>query len=384
MKKGYKRIRIFVGYQFCSAYYEIDDIKFMMEKLKERLYKTQNILLEVKFGELPVGNILWNEIIDSISKADITIFDISENNPNVMIEVGLSYGFKKNVLLLKNKESLEAYPKPSDLSGTIIIEYENKENLASEKILNALERGIIRFLKETHAPAYYFKELWGFGEYDEVLVVCSELDEPEKRQHPEPNEFIYLGKYGDVDALVETLITLHRLYPNLKVIFRSANEINMVPQELSTHIILIGGPDYNKLTRIFEKYSPFSYLRGEKEEDIFIKRKSTNEVFIPFVEDELIGKFIDYGFFVKMKNPYNPLKKLIMIGGAHTYGVFGAIKAFSYFSNDKKEISYQNCVSIIDALGNDPEFAILFKVESVGCTVLTPKVDLSNIEPINL
>ena len=97
-----------------------------------------------------------------------------------------------------------------------------------------------------------------------------------------------------------------------------------------------------------------------------------------------VDNIIDYGFFVKMKNPYNSLKKLIMIGGAHTYGVFGAIKAFSYFSNDKKEISYQNCVSIIDALGNDPEFAILFKVESVGCTVLTPKVDLSNIEPINL
>lgn len=59
---------------------------------------------------------------------------------------------------------------------------------------------------------------------------------------------------------------------------------------------------------------------------------------------------MDYGFFLKMKNPNNPEKKLIMIGGAHTYGVYGASRIFSHEGETKEEIQYHNCKTIIDKL----------------------------------
>ena len=242
----------------------------MLNKLGKKLADKYNVELRVKYGIFPPGNILWNEIKESIYDTDVAIFDISENNSNVMIELGLAYGFGKQVFILKNKESFNDYPTPSDLA-TIYVPYDNKSMLNRANIINQLENGIQSYLQITHKPTYYFKSLWGFNEFDSVLIICSELDEPEGRQHPEPNEYIYLSKYGDVDTLVEILVTLNRLYPHLDIKFHSSNEVKAIPNEYTGNIILLGGPDYNRITALFEEYSNYEYLVGEREEDISLR-----------------------------------------------------------------------------------------------------------------
>ena len=49
----------------------------------------------------------------------------------------------------------------------------------------------------------HLRKVWGIKNGDQVIVVCSELDEPEARQQVEPREFIYSYKYGDLDAYIE-------------------------------------------------------------------------------------------------------------------------------------------------------------------------------------
>ena len=380
MMKRKREIKAFVGLQIKSKFHSFDEIKLFFTLLSTQLDSRQ-ITLQVTYGLFPPGRILWDEVRKGITECDVAFFDVSENNPNVMIEVGLAYGLRKQVFILKCRESFSEYPLPSDLA-VIYVPYK-KGRLKSPDIAAEVEKGILRYLQTPDSPDYYPKSLWGFSEYDDVLVICSELEEPEKRQHPEPNEYIYLSKYGDVDSLMEVLVTLHRVYPELKITFRSANEVATIPEQYTGNIILIGGPDYNRITGLFQEYSPYEYVEGVNEYDIRIRHKNKGTIFIPQIQEEKgLKKITDYGFFIKRKNPYNPSKKLVMIGGSHTYGVFGAIKAFSYTDMKRDELAFHNCRKVVEILGNDPDFCVLFKVNALESSVLTPELSPDHLEAL--
>ena len=55
--------------------------------------------------QLSHGSSIIDEITNSITESDFIIADISGTNPNVMYELGLAHGLKKQVLLLRNKKS---------------------------------------------------------------------------------------------------------------------------------------------------------------------------------------------------------------------------------------------------------------------------------------
>jgi len=66
------------------------------------------------------GEHLFNEIASDIISADIAVFDASDRNPNVMIEIGvaLTWGIRLLPIREKNAPTL-----PSDISGQVWAEY---------------------------------------------------------------------------------------------------------------------------------------------------------------------------------------------------------------------------------------------------------------------
>src|SRR2546425_1188080 len=67
------------------------------------------------------GEHLFNEIARDVISADIAVFDTSDLNPNVMIEMGVALTWGVRVLLIKEKNC----PKPpSDISGQTWADYE--------------------------------------------------------------------------------------------------------------------------------------------------------------------------------------------------------------------------------------------------------------------
>ncbi len=368
-------LKAFVGFQIKSPYHTVEEIQSLFEKLRKRLVKDA-IRLSVRYGLFPPGAILWSELRSEIEGCDIALFDVSENNANVMIEVGLAYGSDKQVFLLKSQRSKKRYRMPSDLAAV----YVPYDSFNSQDVVKQLRHGILTYLGGKHPPDYYVQGLWGFGEHDDVLVVCSELDEPDKRQRPEPNEYIYLSKYGDVDALVEVLVSLSRLYPRINPRILSAGEASSVRSDYTGNLVLIGGPDYNKITGLFEDCSPYEYIVGKRPEDISLKRKTTGARHRPKMTS--VGgktRITDFGFFVRMRNPLNATKRLIMIGGAHTYGVFGAAKAFSCWEN-ADGVAHANCKVVVEAAGTDPSFAALIEVTAIESNVQTPKIASNGLE----
>jgi nucleoside 2-deoxyribosyltransferase len=74
------------------------------------------------------------KICEEIQKAEYLIFNISDLNPNVMLELGLSYGLGKETILVKHKDSNNI----SDLSNTEYIEYAHAVDLR-DKLLKYFE-----------------------------------------------------------------------------------------------------------------------------------------------------------------------------------------------------------------------------------------------------
>ena len=74
------------------------------------------------------------KICEEIQKAEYLIFNISDLNPNVMLELGLSYGLGKETILVKHKDSNNI----SDLSNTEYLEYAHAVDLRN-KLLKYFE-----------------------------------------------------------------------------------------------------------------------------------------------------------------------------------------------------------------------------------------------------
>ncbi|MBI4683912.1 MAG: hypothetical protein HY755_01810 [Nitrospirae bacterium] len=239
---------------------------------------------------------------------------------------------------------------------------------------------IARFWRTRH-----LRKVWGIKNRDYVIVVCSELDNPEERQNVEPREFIYNLKYGDVDAYFEVVITLLRLYPNIKLRVLSAGEAENTRIDLTRHLILIGGPDYNSITEtILEKgITQFDYRSP------YVKEKSTKNPEEIVVYDKLNDKEYceltdkkDFGYFEKIRNPNNPEKQILLIGGCHTLGVTGAVKAFSMAESEQGEIPtivLKNAKAVAKKIPKGSDFSVLISAERMGQTINVPVVDVNKI-----
>lgn len=231
----------------------------------------------------------------------------------------------------------------------------------------------------------HLRKVWGIKNGDYVIVVCSELDEPDERQKAEPREFIYSLKYGDVDAYFEVVITLLRLFPKIKLRIISSGEAENTRVDLARHLILIGGPDYNTITkRILKKQttqflyrSPYVQEQSAKFPDEIVLYDSVNNRELCELTDEK-----DYGYFERIKNPNNPEKMIILIGGCHTIGVTGAAKAFSMAESEQGEIPkivLRNANKVAKKISSKSEFSVLVSAERVGQTINMPIVEQRNI-----
>ncbi len=133
------------------------------------------------------------------------------------------------------------------------------------------------------------------------------------------------------------------------------------------------------------KHTPFEFSEDENDETILIYRlgNQRNQVFkSEFKSQKDIEEITDYGFFLKIPNPYNPDKKLILINGIHTYGVYGAAKCFSLYDEHEINIAKDNCKTVIDSLGDDPHFAVVVKVKSINKSIVIPQIRKDELIPL--
>jgi len=143
------KLFVVVGYQFESARYVSDDLIKNLRSHFEKAVATYNKLptslpVELDFSPLAAGygEHLFNEICRDIICADIAVFETSDLNPNVMLEMGVALTWGVRVLPIKARGCQKP---PSDISGQTWADYEGSaSHFADEdherKMLRMVER----------------------------------------------------------------------------------------------------------------------------------------------------------------------------------------------------------------------------------------------------
>ncbi len=118
-KPSIKRNQIFVGMPFSADFYNAFEfgIKIALENnLNKTVYRADNNI---------ENKDIMCKICYEMQSSEILIFDISGANPNVMFELGLSYGLGKETILLKDTDTKII----SDLSNVEYIEYRHAKDI---------------------------------------------------------------------------------------------------------------------------------------------------------------------------------------------------------------------------------------------------------------
>lgn len=142
-------LNVVFGYQFKSSNYNIEQLKRNLQNnFCEAINNYNNLpdAIPIKLNFKPLaagyGEHLFNEIARDIISSDIAVFDTSDLNPNVMLEMGVALTWGIRVLPIKK----EGCPKPpSDISGQTWADYRDSgdifiDNEHIEKLNRMVER----------------------------------------------------------------------------------------------------------------------------------------------------------------------------------------------------------------------------------------------------
>lgn len=127
-KENANKLFVVLGLQFNSDFYDTEKLgqnlnSILLKNIEgyNKLHIGNEITLNFERLAAGYGEHLFNDIARSIIGADIAIFESSNLNPNVMIEMGVALTWGVRVLLIRKK----GCPKPpSDISGQTWIEYD--------------------------------------------------------------------------------------------------------------------------------------------------------------------------------------------------------------------------------------------------------------------
>ena len=227
-----------------------------------------------------------------------------------------------------------------------------------------------------------FKRSWHFPDAGQVTFVCAEL--PDDKQgpfgNPEDPNYTELQTYADIDALMELHGHIRAENPTATVHFRTPP--NIEPDELTGHLILLGGVVWNEITGRLAQMAklPIRQVKIPKLDsgEIFVVEDNGEErEFWPQWIDTDKGKQLlseDVGLFARVPNPLNASRTLTICNGIHSRGVYGAVRTLT-----DGELRDGNERYIATAFGDAKSFAILMWVQVIKNKAMTPDFNSSDV-----
>jgi hypothetical protein len=134
-KEEDKTLYVVMGMQFKSVFYDSDllarNIESLFQKAVDEINKSLGSSVTLRFERLAagLGEHLFNQIVRSIIGSDVAVFETSDLNPNVMIEMGVALTWGVRVLPIK---VIERPSPPSDISGQTWVEYGDSANVIKD------------------------------------------------------------------------------------------------------------------------------------------------------------------------------------------------------------------------------------------------------------
>lgn len=362
-------IRIFLSYAFepWQNAYRAPEIRAMLDRAVAAAGKRQslagrNVRLVPDYALEP-GRILRDEIHRKIRASDAAVVDISDNNPNVLYELGYMDALGKYPpILLKSNKKKEKYKVPTDINSKIYIPYDHIGD-AEFKLADAIERQVTDIL---NAPPgrNEIRSLWFGKEASVIHVIASKSQVETEFSHTESPNYDRFHKMGDKTAVWETLVLLARLYPNADIKAHVANEFRMDSEMIRDNLVVIGGPGFGDDGNIVCRSISQRIKSAVSYTDYETMRARGSDLRASYAGKAMTQ---DYGYFARFRNPYNPDSAIVLVHGIHTLGVLGAARAFSDGPSCRENIAWA-----LGEMGSDPSFESWFPVGVTGGAVDTP------------
>jgi hypothetical protein len=150
-KKDPLRLYTVLGHQFESTFFDSNDLRQHVDTMLRSAVDVYNatgqasaVVLHHRALTAGYGEHLFNEIARDVIGADIAVFETSDLNPNVMLEMGVALTWGVRVLPIK----LEGRPKPpSDVSGQTWADYRDSgaafvDEDHEQKLVRMIERAL--------------------------------------------------------------------------------------------------------------------------------------------------------------------------------------------------------------------------------------------------
>ena len=216
---------------------------------------------------------------------------------------------------------------------------------------------------------------WHFTDTGPITLVCAQLPEEKtvSLANPADPNYTELLSYADLDALVELWGHIRAENPAMDNVFYKASS-KVSPDDLSGHVILLGGIAWNELT---ERFTEMTDLPVRQIEDASI---TSGEVFVVNIEGKE-HKFLpswgssdqrelraDVGLLARVPNPLNSTRTLTICNGIHSRGVLGAVRSLT-----DARLRDSNERYIAANFRNSESFVILMRVPVFEGQAMTPE-----------
>lgn len=210
----------------------------------------------------------------------------------------------------------------------------------------------------------------------DITIVCSELPLVRRSQVPYSNpdepDYVEAYKYADLDALLDLFGHIRAANPFSKVQIRVARE--MVPDEYDTHLVLLGGVDWNPVTtEVMERIElPVHQLAREDESTLGgfdVGGAEHGTLFEPVVQKYGSRAVLreDVAQFLRAVSPFNAERTVTVCNGMHQSGTLGVVKALTDERFRKKNERY-----LRERFAGRSTFNIISRVRVVNGAVITP------------
>lgn len=213
---------------------------------------------------------------------------------------------------------------------------------------------------------------WQFTDSSPITLICAQLPDKERppMSYPDSPNHTQLLSFADLDAMVELFGHVRAENPETRVTFKSAPEVR--PDDLSGHVVIIGGIAWNPVTARFldlarlpvEQRSDPAVESGE----IFITREAGEERrYLPtWSASDPPVLLEDAGLLVRVPNPLNSARTLTMCNGTHSHGVYGAVRSLA-----DPQLRESNEQYITENFA-EQKFCIVMRVQLIEGRVMTP------------
>ena len=190
-------------------------------------------------------------------------------------------------------------------------------NIVSD-VIWAILGGILFYLFKNLFQIVPLRRLWRIRDHQNFTICVSTSSLVDTGQYERPSTGI-----GQLRGLAIITSSLSKAYSiNARNVLLSADQLK---EHIEGDLILLGGPENNRITRSFlDKINEMSLI-DQAENVIYWKCSSDPEVFKPVVLNNKVIK--DYGMVIRMYNPFSQSKNtLYLLAGTHTYGTIAAAR----------------------------------------------------------